>query len=169
MNKKQLIIAWTMGVLVSIVLLTMNINMEIHWAKEMEYETGYTVTEPFRINFISNYHLPFIVQRLFKFVLPIFIMGSLLIYTLRDKADVLMGALKDEKKEFLMMRGLKKFIAREGLVLLLYILILLLIYSAWSNSLTSYNDLIVLFVFFYVPYLIVKFVLWAYRILTKDR
>jgi len=69
MNKKQLIVAWAIGLTISIMIFSVNRS----WAGGIDFEISFKNTPIF--GFLD----------LFRWRLPILIIGSLLIYTLRDK------------------------------------------------------------------------------------
>ena len=75
MNKKQLIVAWIMGVIICFVLFL--------GTQSIYYGQLYGIGE-YKWQFVS---LPvgIIFQIIISYIIPILIIGSLLIYTLRDK------------------------------------------------------------------------------------
>lgn len=90
MNKKQLIVAWGMGILISLACIFMPYRIDF---KKKLYDEGtypYTLIGYkyglfFEKDTIEIFHPIITYNRLLGRIFPILILGGLLLYTLRDK------------------------------------------------------------------------------------
>jgi uncharacterized membrane protein YidH (DUF202 family) len=134
MNKKQLIVAWVIGVLSSI-LLFLGLKHRSPYLRLLD-EGSAGRWNPSVWSYLS----------------VILIIGSLLIYTLNNK---IISVLDNNKKI-----NIKKIIAREGLVFLAFIALGFLIMGIFASFNLDHGEI---GFYFYPFYLIICFIIWAIR------